>query len=138
MAAWQASFQVLLGTPALPPDYKTRLDRVLPRGRHWHADGERWGSEDGDTVEVFSEPPAEIYVRFDLREWRPDLYERFLGLVQGVGARLRDPEQDSEVALAPDAFMETLRRSRAARFVKDPQAYVEELRVNPIRMPEEP
>jgi len=64
--------------------------------------------------------------------------ERFLTFVQAIGGRLRDAEQDIDVALTAEAFMDNLRLSRAARFVRDPHAYFEELRNNPIRMPEEP
>jgi hypothetical protein len=138
VAAWQASFHVVLPSAALPPDYAQRLGRVLPTGRHWDPSSERWGVEDGDRIDVSAEPPAEIVARFDLRAWRPDLYDRFLAFVQSVGGRLHDAEQDIDVALTSEAFLENLRGSRAAQFVKDPPAYFEEVRKNPLRMPEEP
>ena len=138
MAAWQASFHVVLPSDVLPADYADRLGCVLPPGRHWDISSERWGDEDGDMIDVSREQPAEVFARFDLRSWRPDLYERFLSFVQAIGGRLRDAEQDVDVALTAEAFMDNLRRSRAARFVRDPHAYFEELRKNPIRMPEEP
>jgi hypothetical protein len=106
---------------------------VLPAGTHWNPKSERWGSEDGDTIEVSPEEPAEIFVRFDLREWRPELYERFIAFVQGIDGRLFDAELKTDVALTGDALMASLRGSRAARFVKDPYGYFAELRANPIR-----
>jgi hypothetical protein len=109
MAAWQADFHVVLPGPVLPSDYAERLARVLPTGRHWDTSTERWGVED----------------------------DRFLAFVQGIGGHLRDADRDADVALTPEAFMDNLRGSRAARFVRDPQAYCEELRRNPLRTPEE-
>jgi hypothetical protein len=138
MAAWQASFHVVLPSDVLPTDYAERLGRVLPPGRHWNTSSERWGDEDGDMIDVSSEPPAEIFARFDLRSWRPDLYERFLFFVRAIDGRLRDAEQDIDVALTAEALMDNLRHSRAARCVSDPHAYFEDLRKNPIRMREEP
>jgi hypothetical protein len=138
VAAWQASFRVVLPSGALPSDYAERLGRVLPLGEHWDAATEMWGAEDGDSIEVSAEPTPKILARFDLRTWRPDLYERFVAFVQGVGGRLDDADQDVEVSPTSETFMASLRGSRAARFVKDPLAYLEELRRNPIRFPEEP
>jgi hypothetical protein len=131
MAAWQAGFHVVLPGVTLPTDYAERLGRVLPPGSHWDASSERWGIEDGDMIDVSIEEPAEVFARFDLRAWRPDLYDRFLAFVQAIGGRLRDAEQNIDVALTPEAFMDNLRHSRAARFVRDPHAYFEELRRNP-------
>jgi hypothetical protein len=122
----------------LPTDYAERLGGVLPPGQHWDTASQRWGHEDGDRIDVFLEPPAEIVARFDLRAWRPDLYGRFLSFIVAIGARLRDADQGVDVPLTPEAFMDNLRHSRAARFVRDPHAYFEELRRTPIRMPEEP
>lgn len=140
MAAWQATLDVVLPTDVLPPEYREGLARVLPAGSHWDASGERWGVEGGDEIDVFPGPPAEISARFDLRgrEWRPDLYERFLAFAQTVGGRLHDPDRNIDLVLTYEAVIDSLRTSRAARFVRDPQAYFEELRVNPVRMPEEP
>lgn len=136
MAAWQASFHVVLPSPVVPTDYAERLGRVLPPGRHWDTSSERWGEEDGDVIDVSIEPPAEVFARFDLRTWRPDLYERVLVFVESIGGRLRDAEQDIDIALTPEAFMENLRHSRAARFARDSDAYFEKLRKSPIRVRE--
>ena len=46
MAAWQATFHVILPADTLPPDYGRSLSRLLPRGTHWDSRSERWGAED--------------------------------------------------------------------------------------------
>lgn len=137
MAAWQASFHVIV-PGALPAGYRERLSSFLPRGRHWHREYEMWGVEDGDMVDLCpSDDPPEVLARFDLRSWRPDLYEQFITFVRDIGGTLRDAEDDSDISLRLEAFLGALRSSRAARFVRDPEAYFEELRRNPIA-PEEP
>jgi len=138
MAVWQATFEVLVPAGGLPSDYEDRLGRLLPRGRHWDRDSKRFGLEDGDTVTVSFPERVEVFARFDLRQWRPALYEGFLDFVQSIGGRLRDAERNIDVPPTVDAFMGLLRGSRAARFVSDPAAYFEELKTNPIRVDEEP
>ena len=137
MAVWQVDFHVVLS--ALPPDYPSQVTALLPRGRHWSPKCEMWGTEDGDRVDICAdETPPKLFVRFDLRTWRPDLYERFLAFVRGIGGTVRDAETGADVPLTAEAFLANLRSSRAARFVLNPEAYFEELRANPIRMDDEP
>lgn len=138
MAAWQASLHVILPTGALPSDYAERIGSLLPLGRHWDHTTRRWGLEDGDMIDVSVEPAAEIFVRFDLRSWRPDLYEGLATFVRDVGGRLQDAETNADVTPTPVGIMDNLRGSRAARFVRDPEAYFQELRKHPIRIPDEP
>ncbi len=52
MAAWQASFHVILPTATLPPLYVEQLGRLLEPGRHWDPTTRRWGDEDGDMIDV--------------------------------------------------------------------------------------
>jgi hypothetical protein len=58
--------------------------------------------------------------------------------VRAINGRLTIAEGDHEVRLTSEDFARVLRESRAARFVRDPEGYLRDLRANPIRMPEEP
>jgi hypothetical protein len=139
VAAWQADFHVALAADGLPPDYRTRLAEVLPVGVAWRGGPETWGTEEGDRVDVSTFGSSqEVFARFDMRVWRPDLYDRFLAFVRGIGGRLTIAEGGIEVLLTSEDFARALRGSRAARFVRDPEAYLRDLKVNPILMPEEP
>jgi hypothetical protein len=89
-------------------------------------------------IDVSAEPPAEISARFDLRHWRPDLYERFVVFVQDIGGRLCDADTNEDVAVTATALMDRLRDSRAARFVSDPEAYLDALQADPIGKPDHP
>lgn len=130
MAAWQASFDVLLPEAGLPEDYAERLRLVLPGGPPSSRSEQVWGNVDGDFISVSLDPPVEMSARFDLRTWRPDVYERFLGFVQAAGATLRVASGDVEGELVPtntEAFHNSLRQSQAARFVADPKGYLSTL-----------
>ncbi|HUP24214.1 MAG TPA: hypothetical protein VNB06_14880 [Thermoanaerobaculia bacterium] len=126
--------------PRLPPDYRQRLGEVLGRGHGWGTDLELWGTDDGDRIDVLtsaSEPP-EVLARFDLRDWKPQLYERFLTFVRGVGACIQEAETGVAVPPTTEDFTRALRESRAGRFVQDPEAYLRSLQDNPVRMSDEP
>ena len=139
MAAWHASFEIVLSPDGLPADYRQRLGQVLPPGQSWHADLEVWGVEDGDRVSVLAgEEPPDVVARFDLRAWNPELYRRFLLFVEGINAHIRDTETGAAVVSSLEAFTRALQESGAARFVQDPRAYLESSRDNPVRMPDEP
>jgi hypothetical protein len=140
VATWQADFHVVLATSGLPSDYRERLARVLPVAESWSPGIEAWGTETGDRIHVstFDSGPQELRARFDLRQWRPTLYERFVAFVRDIGGRLVTAADGIEVALTPDAFMQSLGGSPAARFVRDPEAFLRALSANPIRMREEP
>jgi hypothetical protein len=74
VAAWQADFYVVLSADGLPPDYQKRLADVLPVGTSWPGGPETWGTEEGDRVDVDTlDFPPEVFARFDMRVWRPDL-----------------------------------------------------------------
>ena len=129
MATWQADFEVVLPPAGLPTDYKALLGEILPPGASWHTDLQVWGSEDGDRIDVWtdaSEPP-ELLARFDLRTWRPAIYERFLSFVRNASAAIRDTDTGATVPATVEDFTRALRESRAAQFVRDPLGYLRRL-----------
>lgn len=128
MAAWQADFYFSLVASQLPRDYKERLSAVLPAGHSWSPAIEIWGSEDSDRIDVTQERgvPPEVLCRFDLREWKPDLYQRFVALLQGIGGELRTADGEI-VNLKIRDFEEALRSSAATRFVANPEQFLKNL-----------
>jgi hypothetical protein len=127
MATWQADFELRPDSAPLPPDFRARLDALLPRGRSWHERLEVWGEEDGHRIDVWpeSDGSGEARLRVDMRALDVAWAERTLDVVHGLGRelwtlwttggqRLSDP---GELALA-------LRGSPAWRFVEDPQAFL--------------
>ena len=52
-----------------------------------------WGVEDVDRIDVHpGDTPPEVFARFDLRSWRPDLYERFVAFVRDIGGTILEAE----------------------------------------------
>jgi hypothetical protein len=80
---------------------------------------------DSDRIEVFrdSDGTLEISCRFDLRDWKPDLYRRFIDCVRSIGGHLQTIQGES-VLLEPQAFEQALRSSDAMRFVTDPHGFL--------------
>ena len=126
MALWQADFHFVIDASDLPADYRERFSAVLPLGQSWSTEIEQWGAEDSDRIDILRDTGEvpEVFCRFDLREWKPDLYVRFVECLRGIGGRLITPE-DEEVELHHEAFEGALRSSSAARFVVNPRAYFE-------------
>ena len=137
MATWQADFVVLIAPPGLPANYRELVGSFLPSARSWRRDLEVWGSDEGDRIDIPTDDSSEVFARFDLREWKPTLYDQFLAFVRAVGGRLQADNGD-EVPLTSEAFQRTLSQSDAARFVRDPRGYLDGSATKRIRLPGEP
>ena len=140
MATWQADFEVLIPSSGLPVDYRLAVAQVLPPSKSWMPGLEVWGTEQGDRIDIFTtqDSSPEVLARFDLREWKPALYEDFLALVRSVHGQLRTAESGAEVAVTFEDFTRALQESRAARFVRDPKTFFDDLKEHPIKWPEDP
>jgi hypothetical protein len=129
MATWQADFAVELPGGRMPEGYRNLLRDLLPEGRSWSDDEETWGTETSDRIDVFHADgnQDEVLARFDMRQWQPELYARFIRLVQTLNASIRvasDRHDALEVAPTLESFEQALRASDAFRFVADPDAFV--------------
>ena len=128
MATWQADFFFKIAASDLPDDYRERLSSVLPIGHSWSDSIELWGDSDSDRIDVSRAPGTapEIFCRFDLREWKPELYGRFIECVRSIGGHLTTAEGE-DVGLELGALESALRSSSAARFVADPETFLRAL-----------
>src|SRR5690348_11923818 len=97
MATWQADFYFTIDEADLPADYRDRFSAVLPVGRSWSSAIEMWGEDESDRIDVMRSTGTqpEIFCRFDMREWKPNLYRRFLDCVRGIGGRLSTARDES-------------------------------------------
>ncbi len=129
MAAWQASFTVAVPPRGLPSDYRARLSTVLPKGPNLADETEMWGTEQGDRIDItaIAGGQCDVLARFDMREWKPDLYVRFIQFLGAVGVTLHVAPAEAhpeEIPLTAEAFEAALRSSDASRFVANPEAYL--------------
>jgi hypothetical protein len=129
MATWQADFHFRVDASDLPEDYRTRFGTVLPFGSSWSAEVEQWGTMESDRIDVSRDArlPPEVFCRFDLREWKPDLYSRFIECLRAIGGQLETAEGQA-VPLEPSAFESVLRASSAARFVANSHGFLDGIR----------
>lgn len=151
MATWQADFYVaprravaefpmLTGDIAretewwfgtdLPPDYRQRIASLLAPAKSWSPDLETWGAEDGNRVDVWHDQGrvSTVLVRVDARARDVRCLRGIAGLTRQLGCVL--VRADGYVAEpTPAALGEALAGSRAFRFVADPMAFLDRLRV---------
>ena len=129
MATWQADFALEPDLRALPPDFRERLDQLLPRGQPWSEAQETWGQEDGTRIDVWHDPrgATEVVLRVDLRNLDPEWLERVLAFTRAIGRRVQT--LDGRVVGDLGEFTLVLRGSPAWRFVQDPQAHLRRVRL---------
>lgn len=106
------------------------FDDVLPPSHSWSPDMRHWGAEECHDVQASSDGGnlAGIQVRIDLRA--PDLRRVVEGLVAAateLGA-VFETEDGAQIVPDPWALGESLRRTPAARFLSDPEAFFKEIR----------
>ena len=115
-----------------PADYPVLLSTLLPMLSD-DLEYRQWGTEDGNRVDIFLEQDrvTAIWVRIDMREPKVDVIEGLLEFARHCGAMLIDetfavvPPERAEIALV-------LQHSRAARFLSDPEWYLQRLSIGGI------
>jgi hypothetical protein len=102
---------------------------VLPSAPSWSPDVEIWGTDDGNRIDLLLDGArvAEVYLRVDVRQ----LPNAFLNSVVKLAQRfdcLWVTADDMQV-LEPGvrALAATIQNSEAARFVADPELFLDEL-----------
>lgn len=129
MAIWEAMFAII-PTGAFPDDYRERLDALGPCFRGWHREMLVWGTDDGSRIELWHEggTPSSGSLRVDMRDPEPDFVLGALEFLRRAGFGLED-EAGEWVNPEPAEFAGVLRRSRAARFLDDPELYLRRVAV---------
>ena len=151
MATWQADFYLVprravaefpaitgdiaretewwLGTD-LPADYHERMEALLPPGKSWSPDLKTWGAEDGNRIDVWRDQGrvANVLVRIDARAPDTSFLDGIAGLARDLHCMLvRADGYVTDPTLG--ALGKALTGSRAFRFVADPAAFLERLRI---------
>jgi hypothetical protein len=132
MAAWQADFELRPDEAPLPPDYRTRLDALLPPARSWAPGLEMWGEEDGNRIDVWPAAGAnggEAMLRIDLRAYDPDWGARALDTIRALGRDLWPVWRDEAPISDPAELALVLSGSPAFRFVENPDAFLRRVRI---------
>lgn len=108
-----------------PADYHARLAAVSPAGPSLATHTERWGSDDGNLVEVRSTGGRvnRVMARVDVRRLDSTFGAALIVLVRGLGAVLiRGDGSVAEPTI--NAFAGALRGSTAWRFANDTAAFL--------------
>lgn len=159
MAAWQVGFAIVPrkawaacvpppGTPiwdgtaalwagASAKDWAQRLKAVFGESApYWDQAGLMWGDDDRHCLEFSTDDGAveQLQLRIDLRSTDVAFVERLLTFVRENGLLLLTGEGEAIEPELADVGA-AARRSSAARFVKEPIAFLESLTKTPTRIP---
>src|SRR4051812_18980258 len=125
MASWQADFELRPETASLPPDYRERLNALLPPAVSWAPELEMWGEEIGNRIDVWPEGERAglALLRIDMRQYDPVWGARVLATVKSLGRELYPVWRDDTRIDDPGELALALRGCPAFRFVEDPAAF---------------
>jgi hypothetical protein len=123
MAIWEAFFTLVPGRP-VPEKDTARLDAIAPRVPHWSASANVWGEVEGTRIELWPEDGEvrEGTLRVDMRAPNEEFLHAAAAALREMGFELED-ESGNRVPANPEALALALTRSRAARFLNDPEGY---------------
>lgn len=133
MAIWQADYTVEAPSSGFPADLEDRLARIAAPMESWSRELRLFGVGDGHRIDLWRTPGSapEVTFRIDLRSDDLRVARALVQLIADIGARIRD-EAGDDVPPEWGAMQASLRRSRAYRFVKDPRAYLSQLRTEDL------
>lgn len=113
-----------------PEDFEKRIASFLPAGVTWSPDLRTWGAQDGTRIDVWREGPRvdSIRIRVDARELRQDWLHGIVGLAVYCGSVFLRHD-GLFVPANDDALTSAVDTSAAARFVTDPGAFFQRIRL---------
>jgi len=119
--AWQES----------QPDalFKTILSKILPESKSWNQDLLFWGNTQEHDIQVWYENSKVegVHVRLDVNQSINDILVKVVSAANELGCVLFFPEF-RQIAKANEFELKTaLKNSNAAKYVNDPQVFLNEL-----------
>lgn len=102
---------------------------ILPPAKSWHTELRAFGDDDQHDINVWYEDGRvrEVRVRIDLRSAAPSLVREVAGLGKELGCSFFDVDSGETVPADEAALLDSIRRSRPARFVTDPRGFLDSL-----------
>jgi hypothetical protein len=105
---------------------QSRLGGILPTGQSWSESLVHWGSYETDDIQLFSEDSRvrDLSVRFDLRHPNMPLFNLVVAAAEELQLALVDVARRQVVPRDVQALLRAAATSGAAKFVKDPIAFI--------------
>lgn len=105
-----------------------KLSALLSREKSWSETIRQYGRLDGTCVQIGVDDLGiqEIACSFDVRENKPDLWARMLAVFSDMGGCILHEGKIYENQW--ETIVESIRKSSAARFCKDPHLFLRSLR----------
>ena len=112
-------------------DFSAAISRFLPAAPSWNADLSVWGSDQGDRVDLWRDGNSVVSLkaRIDVRNLSID-FVRFIAELARNQKCLLLTTSDDLIAASADDVLAALKESAAARFVRDPKAFLDAIAKN--------
>jgi hypothetical protein len=119
-----------LAFPFSPVEFERVADDYLPRAKSsWSEKVGIWGDEDKDDLNLFAEGGAvtEIRARLDLRDPTIERVRKLLRFAQALQCCFVEGRTGQVFPATEEALVNSIRASRSAAFVADPQGFLKRL-----------
>ena len=111
------------------PSFRDVLSEVLPASESWHNDLLTWGEIKGHDIQVWhAEGVIEgIHIRLDLNQKLNEIIVKVVKAAKVLDCALFFPELKEVVEANEFELIKALKRSNAAKFVLNPQDFLNEI-----------
>ena len=105
------------------------LSKILPKGKSWHPDLKIWGKEKYSDIQVWYQNGIldGITIRFDLRQNISGLLSKAVTLGKELKCDFLLPEERKIIKANESDLKEAICNSDAAKFVKNPRSFLDNL-----------
>lgn len=114
-----------------PPtiDVESLIERIMPKGKSWHSDLHAWGDEERNDIQIWYKGGKLecLVVRLDLRENMDNLLAKIADLAKTLDCLIFVPEFKTIINPTVSELGKAAAQSNAARFVKDPEGFLNKL-----------
>lgn len=109
--------------------FKTVLGEILPPSKSWHEELLAWGNEEEHDIQVWFENETidGIHIRLDLNQKLNEIIIKVVKAAKTLECALFFPELKSVAEANEFELKNAIKKSNAAKFVRNPQEFLNEI-----------
>ena len=110
-----------------PTELEQLVSAFLPPRKSWHKNLHTWGDEERDDLNIWyaEDRIQSIRARLDLRDITRERIGKLVTLARQAGCCFLDGRTFEIVRAEEEMLLESIRRSRSAKFVADPSGFLQ-------------